>query len=455
MSAQPSGIKTRLAECFVRAQQLTAANNYDYAHTLFAECVVHDPPNLAYVEALLHNLRRKVPQPPKKLFGGGSSRELKRALSHQQWSQVLRSALDHLRINPWDVATLRALAELSAKLHHNEVELAYLKQALDAAPRDLEVNRHCARSLARMGQFDQAIACWHRIEIIRSGDKEAAKMIAQLAEEKLKFADGHPPTATIPPVPVTANSDSIHDVGIAIADIPTSNRLRLERAIADDPYDISNYLQLADLFLESNDLRDAEAILKQGIETCRSHSALTTRLEHVLGLRAQDEAELERMRRKDIARHKEPFRMPWLEAGLLLAGVVLVLQMFPTVGAATLRGVDFRGWSQGNWIYATCAVIVALFLIRLSPTGLFSKWFYRVAWLVPAVLFLQIIPPVRAATWRIVDIRQWSQGNWLAGIVLILVTSSAIRFGAEILHPLLSRPRPVRKLRRSKAPRKR
>jgi hypothetical protein len=70
-------------------------------------------------------------------------------------------------------------------LHHNEVELVYLKQALEANPKDADVNRHCARSLARMGQFDQAIACWHRVEKIVPGDREVARMISELSEQKV------------------------------------------------------------------------------------------------------------------------------------------------------------------------------------------------------------------------------------------------------------------------------
>jgi hypothetical protein len=78
------------------------------------------------------------------------------------------------------------MAKACEALHYNEVELVYLKPALDAAPKDANVNRHCARSLARMGQFDQAIACWHRVDEITGKDREAAAMISQLAEERMR-----------------------------------------------------------------------------------------------------------------------------------------------------------------------------------------------------------------------------------------------------------------------------
>ncbi len=36
-----------------------------------------------------------------------------------------------------------------------------------------------AESLARMGQFDQAIACWHRIEELDKGNDEARRKISR------------------------------------------------------------------------------------------------------------------------------------------------------------------------------------------------------------------------------------------------------------------------------------
>ena len=436
MTAFSPESKARSAECFARAQELSNGNDYDYAHTLLADCVLHDPPNLCYVESLLKNLQRKFPRPPKKLFGLGrsGSRELKNAVSQQQWLNALRIGLDLLKSNPWDVTTLRTLAEISGKQHHNEVELAYLKQALDAAPKDLEVNRHCARSLARMGQFDQAIACWHRIEILRPGDKEAAKMIAHLAEEKLRYADGRP-AATLASTPnATATiSEDIENADISLVDIPSSPRLQLERAIADDPYDISNYLELADLYLASNDLREAEGILNRGIGTCGSHSSLETRLLRVQDLLAKQAAEIERMREREISRRKAHFRMPWLEVGLLLSGIALALQFFPAAGTATLRGIDFRSWPRTNWIYAILAAISALSLIRLSPMGIMPKRLFAISWLVPIVLFVQVIPAARGFTWRVIDVSQWTNGNWVAGIAILLTTLLAIRFGPIIL----------------------
>jgi tetratricopeptide (TPR) repeat protein len=183
--------RQRLAECFQRGRHLaTVEKDYEYAHAMFAECVAQDPANLEYVEALLANSKamfRGDKKNARHLMRLSGERELKKTVVDKDWPNVLRLGIDVLKGDPWHVATLRKMAEACEALHYNEVELAYLKQALDAAPKNADVNRHCARSLARMGQFDQAIACWHRVEEITRGDREATEMISKLAEEKMQW----------------------------------------------------------------------------------------------------------------------------------------------------------------------------------------------------------------------------------------------------------------------------
>ncbi len=54
-------VRKRLQSCFERGQQLARQEtpDYDYAHAMFSSCVLSDPGNLEYAEALLSNLQRK------------------------------------------------------------------------------------------------------------------------------------------------------------------------------------------------------------------------------------------------------------------------------------------------------------------------------------------------------------------------------------------------------------
>ncbi|MCO6459682.1 MAG: tetratricopeptide repeat protein, partial [Pirellulaceae bacterium] len=188
-------MRRKLQQCYEHGTSLMSddAYDYDYAHTMFVECVVHDPGNLVYVEAFLENLQRKYQNNKRgaRMLSFGGKTAFKKALARQDWKEVLRSGPALLKTNPWDVQVLRGLAQACEAYHFNEAELRYLKNALDANPKDADVNRHCALSLARMGQFDQAIACWHRVEEAKRHDAEAPKMISALTIEKARARAGY------------------------------------------------------------------------------------------------------------------------------------------------------------------------------------------------------------------------------------------------------------------------
>lgn len=360
---------SRLESCYQRGLRLAKERNYDYAHEMFAQCVVHAPSNVVYTEAMLKNLREKFSGRKKKSkfrFGQGGSRGLKKSLQQSDWTGVLRQGVELLKNNPWDVATLRAMAEACEALRYNEVELVYLKQALDADPKNVEVNCHCARSLGRMGQFDQAIACWHRVETLRGKNEEAARMISQLAEDKLRYPGGIPPAAHSPaPAIVAAKTES--QTSEPKAEPTLTRRQLLERSLAEHPQDQSAQLELADLLIDSELYDVAEAGLKRAVVACGDSTALLEKLEHVRALLAEQWQEAADARLlADHRAQREPFRMPWLELTLVAAGVGLALQFFPSVGTAVWRAVDVRNWTRLTWFVLNALVILLLVSVRFA-----------------------------------------------------------------------------------------
>ena len=173
-----------------------AGENYDYATVLFSQCVLGDPENKAYVQGFLGNLQRKYGNNKKgatlaqfKEFGARTA--MKKALAQSHWEDVLKHGLAVLKINPWDVATLTAMASAAEGIvplyggaEFSECQMLYLKTALEANSKDPEVNRLCGIALGKRRQFDQAIACWHRVEQARPDDEEPKRAIAGLAVEK-------------------------------------------------------------------------------------------------------------------------------------------------------------------------------------------------------------------------------------------------------------------------------
>jgi tetratricopeptide (TPR) repeat protein len=167
------------------------------------------------------------------------------------------------------------MANACEALHYNEVELRYLKNALEANRKDIEVNRHCARSLARVGQFDQAISCWHRIEELRKGDDEAPRMISELTVQKARHVAGI--VDEIPSVAETAarahgkSAPAAAPKGEPVrqqpepAAIPLNRRQRLEKEISDHPTIMDNYQELAELFSSEGRFPEAEKVLARAL----------------------------------------------------------------------------------------------------------------------------------------------------------------------------------------------
>ena len=186
----PPAKRRRLQQIFEHASKAAEASNYEYAFNLFTQCVVGDPGNRIYVQQFLSTLSRKYNNNPKsvgKLAGitsVGAKTSLKKASMQKDWPAVIKAGIEVLKGNPWDVATLMAMATACEGMDLAETQLVYLKMALDVNQKDPDVNRMCGRALARMGHFDQAISCWHRVEQAKPGDEEAQRAIADLAVER-------------------------------------------------------------------------------------------------------------------------------------------------------------------------------------------------------------------------------------------------------------------------------
>ncbi|MBM3999478.1 MAG: tetratricopeptide repeat protein [Planctomycetes bacterium] len=334
-------LRKRLQQCFEHGRKLITQEkrDHDYANTMFAECVVKDPNNLVYVEAFLDNLQHKYQQNKRgarSLLGGSGGRgDFRKAVARKDWVDVLRRGPELLRTNPWDVSTLRAMAQACEAFRYNEVELRYLKNALDANPRDVDVNRHCARSLSRMGQFDQAIACWHRIEELKPNDPEPSKQIADLTIERTRARAGYgPPTssrrgaapstkktddsektktaASVPKSHGAPNEPAHHRTatsprGAAPREITLTPIQRLEQAIAEDATIVENYLELIDVYAADRRLAEAERVLHRARSAAPGDLDVLRKGEELVLLRARHQLEVasQRAEREPTADSRE------------------------------------------------------------------------------------------------------------------------------------------------------
>jgi tetratricopeptide (TPR) repeat protein len=278
-----AAVRQRLQAVFEHAQRSAEKADYDYAHDLYSQCLVDDPANLIFFQHFLGNLAQKYGNNKKgsrfaMLKARGSRNALSKAAGKGQWREAFTAACEALKSNPWDIGTLLDVAEAYEQIGSDECQLYTLRWALDASPKDVTVNRRAAQTLARLGQFDQAIACWRRVEQAKPGDQEAAKAISQLSVEKTIQQGGYNQELLQGAVADTAALEASVRERVAkpksesaefAASIKTAADTRREKelldAITTSPADIANYLALAELFTTQNRLREATEILTRAL----------------------------------------------------------------------------------------------------------------------------------------------------------------------------------------------
>jgi len=191
------------------------------------------------------------------------------------WEQALEAGTKALSMNPWDIATLLAMSDVCGELGADECQLFYLRWALDTSPRDVTVNRQAATILQRMGQFDQAIACWHRVEQAKPKDEEAMQAISRLSVEKTIHEGGYDPALLREGNTAEQNSKSTVASHSKKARQSSTNEEfdsgqtpieRLQTAIERDPTNTELYLQLSDLLVHADRFEEAERVLRQGLD---------------------------------------------------------------------------------------------------------------------------------------------------------------------------------------------
>ncbi len=254
--------RKRLEKVFEHAsKKASASTDYDYTTELLGQCVAGDPGNLTYVRSYIENLQKKYGgnkkgSPLAQFKERGSRSALKKALSQEQWDEAIRFGLKALTVNPWDAPTLTGMATAAAKSGDRDCELYYLRCALSANPKDPEGNRLYGIALGERGLFDQAIACWHRVEEARPDDDEARRAIAVLTVQKARsrgeFDDDDNTSRKL-----RAKAQQQEE---------TTAEQRILQKIENDPKNLTNYLELSQYYIGEERYQDSEQILAKAFE---------------------------------------------------------------------------------------------------------------------------------------------------------------------------------------------
>jgi tetratricopeptide (TPR) repeat protein len=274
-------VRQRLQSAFDHGQRCFDKGEFDYANDLFTQCVIDDPGNLTYLQHFVTNLAQKYANNKKgaRLAGlkiKSSRNALIKATAKGEWREAFQAACDALRFNPWDRDTLIALSDACQQIGSTDAEIFLLRWALDVDTKDPVVNRRAGMALARLGQFDQAIGCWRRVEQAKPGDQEASKAISQLSVEQTIQKGGYDEEV------LRGGETNVGDLEMAVRSsmargrkvvspnlvglAPNSdNEKVLLEQVQSKPAEVENYLELAKLFASQQRLREAEQILTQAL----------------------------------------------------------------------------------------------------------------------------------------------------------------------------------------------
>ena len=300
-------VRQRLQQLFEHGKKSLDKGDFDYAHDMFAQCVADDPGNLVYLQHLRANLTSKHGEKKKGSMFGGLNMKLKsarstltKAASKGVWDEAFKAGCEALKQSPSDIATLLELASSAATLGATECQLYYLKWALDLDGKHEQANRHAADALAKVGQFEQAIACLKRVQQAKPADHDVAKAISQMSVEQTIKKGGYnqevlrkganndalpdqaasemlgasPASAPVSPAtvsPATKPNPSTSEQGAASAQPASAQAGAEDRekqlldALRIHPEELTNYIELAEIYTTDDRLRDAERVLTKAV----------------------------------------------------------------------------------------------------------------------------------------------------------------------------------------------
>lgn len=250
--------RKRLQQNFQRGEQ-NFNRNIDYAIEMFNLCVLGDPANLIYLQSLLGALKKKHSGKSRGglagVFSAGGRAKVRKLAAAEKYQEAIKAGIDVLKSNPSDHQCLLALAEVAGKLGADDTQGAYLKAALDTVPKDVEVNRQCAKFAADHGNYDQAIACWVRVKDVKGVGEEAEREISRLQVDKTigagRSTGGRAPVK--PAAGEAAGGGGSDPIAV------------LRKAIENDPTQVEPRLELADLLEKQQKMEEAEKVLADAL----------------------------------------------------------------------------------------------------------------------------------------------------------------------------------------------
>ncbi len=312
----PAAVVQRLQQAFSHANKLLEKGDFNYAHDLYTQCVSEDPSSLVYLQHFRANLAQMHPNGPKKSasfggFLGGAKSGYSKAAGKGDWQEAFAMACNHLKKSPFDTGTLLEMAEGCGEHGYFDCQLYYLKWAHDIDPASHEINRESALALERVGDFDQAINGWLRIQKLKPNDEEAAKAIKRISVEKTIDVGRYNPAlldanakdvqverpGSVAALAKSAEEHGSEDAEPSEQEVAPEAKLtrrqkedQLRQAVDDNPDQVEPYISLAEFYVSHGQLLDSERLYRKALKIGGENLELLETLEEVYLKRMRNRA---------------------------------------------------------------------------------------------------------------------------------------------------------------------
>jgi Flp pilus assembly protein TadD len=273
---------------FDYAHRATTIGNHDIAINMLRTCCRLVPANLAYRQAL-----RKVEKTKYKdnrrgsflapLTTWRSKLKLWKAHRRNNHLKVLEYGEAVLARNPWERDTQLCMAEAAAALRQNVLAIWILQEAREQAPNDIHLNRALARLLEKEGRFTTAMHLWELVRKKLPTDREATAKSKQMAvSDTLARGNYEEAVGTEPGGSAKVKTGKGSSNNFLVPPAIKSGAVReaevLRTRIASEPGNPEPYLLLAALEKRHGRLKEARAVLEEGLAATGQAAALALEL---------------------------------------------------------------------------------------------------------------------------------------------------------------------------------
>ena len=287
--------RAKLQQLFAQGNKQMSIAQFDYANDVyFMPCVLADPGNVIYLKTFLANLKKKFGEKKKKgMFSFISGSTVKSAVGSKKPDQTFKAAIEAIKSDPWNTASLLSAGGACDEMGHHESALEYYRAAVDADPNDYESNRACAAALRENALFDEAIGCAVRMLKIKPGDQAAEKLRKDITVEKTIHKGKY---AMVDSNQVRETASQMKSGAVAedqdVMGRPLTYVEQVEKRIKKNPNDIANYIELAQYFYQLADYDKTEEFYLKAVELSKNDPEMEERL-----LDAQKQKLLSRVRK--------------------------------------------------------------------------------------------------------------------------------------------------------------